>query len=92
MENSNVNRSISVVIPNYNGRHLLEQNLPSVYAALHAVDCAFEVIVSDDASTDDSIAFIRENYPDVTLICNEKNGGFAININKGCKFRPCAAA
>jgi glycosyltransferase involved in cell wall biosynthesis len=52
--------SISVVIPNYNGKHLLEKNLPFVFQALkssHITD--FEIIISDDASKDDSVAFVK---------------------------------
>lgn len=76
--------SISVVIPNYNGRHLLEQNLPLVYKALHTSGITdFEIIISDDASQDDSVVFIENNYPDIILIKNNRNLGFAGNINKG---------
>lgn len=80
---SNSRKSISVVIPNYNGRHLLEQNLPSVYAALSNSRTDFEIIITDDCSTDSSIAFIRQNYPLVRLIINDKNQGFSASCNKG---------
>ncbi|AYL93789.1 glycosyltransferase family 2 protein [Mucilaginibacter celer] len=83
MHNINSNKSISVVIPNYNGAVLLAKNLPSVYAALKHSRLTYEVIISDDASTDDSVAFIKANYPDVVLISNSTNGGFSVNINKG---------
>lgn len=79
-----VQYSISVVIPNYNGRDLLEQNLPLVYNALKSSNIEnFEIIIPDDASKDDSVAFIKENYPDIILILNEKNKGFSGNINIG---------
>lgn len=74
--------SISVVIPNYNGRHLLEKNLPSVYTALKNV-AIWEVIIVDDASTDDSVNYLKNNYPNITLLVNETNKGFAATINKG---------
>ena len=80
---SNSRKSISVVIPNYNGRHLLEQNLPSVYAALNNAKTDFEIIITDDCSTDRSIAFIRQNYPLVRLIINDKNQGFSASCNRG---------
>jgi GT2 family glycosyltransferase len=83
MQNNKTNRGISVVIPNYNGRQLLEQNLSFTYAALKAANIKYEVIVSDDASTDESVAFITENYPDIILIENLHNGGFSVNINRG---------
>ena len=71
------------MIPNFNGKHLLEQNLPALYAALNASQCMYEVIVSDDASADDSVTFIEQNYADIRLIKNSQNGGFATNINRG---------
>ncbi len=78
--------SISVVIPNYNGRHLLESNLPAVYNALHTSGIDdFEIIITDDASQDDSVAFIEDNYSDIILLKNTRNLGFAGNINKGIR-------
>ncbi|MDO8991890.1 MAG: glycosyltransferase, partial [Daejeonella sp.] len=79
----NSRKSISVVIPNYNGRHLLERNLPSVYEALNNAKTDFEIIITDDCSTDSSVAFIRQNYPLVRLIINDKNQGFSVSCNKG---------
>ncbi len=75
--------SISVVIPNYNGKHLLEVNLPSVFAALQWMQTEFEVIVVDDASSDDSVNFIRQNYSNIKLLLNEINKGFSPTVNKG---------
>lgn len=78
--------SISVVIPNYNGRDLLETNLPSVYAALKFSGISdFEIIIPDDASTDNSINFIKTNYPEIILVENKINKGFAGNTNTGIK-------
>ncbi|MCU0406556.1 MAG: glycosyltransferase [Ignavibacteriaceae bacterium] len=79
-----MNRSISVVIPNYNGKDLLETNLPSVYAALKLSGISdFEIIITDDASTDGSINFIKANYPEIILVENKINKGFAGNTNTG---------
>lgn len=72
---------ISVVIPNYNGRKLLERNLPKV---LEAVKNA-EVIIVDDASTDDSCKVIQKSFPQVKLIERHKNEGFAASVNIGVK-------
>ncbi len=80
---SNSRKSISVVIPNYNGSKLLEQNLPSVYEALNNAKTDFEIIITDDCSTDSSVTFIRQNYPLVRLVINEKNQGFSASCNKG---------
>jgi GT2 family glycosyltransferase len=79
----NSKKSISVVIPNYNGKHLLEQNLPSVYEALNSTKIDFEIIIIDDCSTDNSVVFIKQNYPLAHLIINEKNQGFSVSCNRG---------
>jgi len=74
---------ISVVIPNYNGRYLLEEILPSVLEALQNTKLPHEIIVSDDKSTDDSVSFIQNTYPQIIVIANEINRGFSPTINKG---------
>lgn len=76
---------ISVVLPNYNGRQLLEENLPSLFSALGNYDGDYEVIVADDASTDDSIDFLEKNYPDIRLTLADSNHGFSWNCNNGAK-------
>jgi GT2 family glycosyltransferase len=79
-----MDRSISVIIPNFNGEQLLITNLPSVYYALQYSGISdFEIIIPDDASTDNSVNFIKTNYPDIILIENEINKGFAGNTNTG---------
>ncbi len=74
---------ISIVIPNYNGRHLLEKYLPSVILAAQNSGFPFEIIIPDDASTDDSCQFIQKNYPSIFLVVNQVNGGFSKNMNSG---------
>ena len=70
---------VSVVILNWNGQDLLKQFLPSVCASNYP---NLEIIVGDNASSDNSVAFIKENYPQIRVICNEKNYGFAGGYNK----------
>lgn len=65
----------AVVILNWNGRAMLERFLPSVVANSDSNDT--EVIVADNASTDDSVMFMKQNYPDVRLIVLDRNYGFA---------------
>ncbi len=74
-------KSISVTIPNYNGQELLSKNLPLLFSALkkHVLD--YEVIISDDASKDDSVKFLKENYPEIILVEHKHNRGFSENIN-----------
>ncbi|MCX6167087.1 MAG: glycosyltransferase family 2 protein [Sphingobacteriales bacterium] len=74
---------LSVIIPNYNGRLLLENNLPSVFAALQHSDLQHEVLVVDDCSTDDSCAFIGTNYSEIRLIKKANNSGFSATCNVG---------
>jgi GT2 family glycosyltransferase len=83
---SNNKKSISVVIPNYNGQHLLAKNLPTIFDALRYSGADFEIIVPDDCSTDNSVDFLKKNYPGVLVILGEKNLGFAGNINRGLKL------
>jgi len=68
---------IAVVILNWNGATLLEKFLPSVTQFSEGA----EVYVADNASTDNSIGFIKENYPTVKIIQNTVNGGFAKGYN-----------
>ena len=77
-------KSVSVIIPNFNGRALMERYLPSVQQALrHPLVSSSEIIVSDDASTDDSVAFLKKQYPEVVVIKSAQNRGFAPTINRG---------
>lgn len=68
----------AVVILNYNGRHYLEQYLPGVKSSLPAYA---RVIVADNKSTDDSVAWMQEHHPDVETIILEENYGFANGYN-----------
>lgn len=70
---------IAVVILNWNGRHMLERFLPSVTA--HTTGDA-EVIIADNGSTDDSLAFLQSHYPTLRVIAFDKNYGFAEGYNR----------
>ncbi len=74
---------ISVIILNYNGRKYLERFLPSVVK--HTPKGLAKIIVADNASTDDSIDFLKTNYPDVEIYRFEKNYGFAEGYNLAIK-------
>jgi GT2 family glycosyltransferase/glycosyltransferase involved in cell wall biosynthesis len=73
---------VSVVIPNWNGRDLLEQYLPSVIAAL-AGNPENEIIVVDDGSTDGSVEFVRRTFPGIKLLALDRNLGFGGGSNAG---------
>jgi GT2 family glycosyltransferase len=72
---------VSIIIVNYNTRELLYNCLQSIYQQVK--DIEFEVIVSDNGSTDDSIEMIKSQFPKVVLIENNKNLGFGKANNKG---------
>ncbi|MFN8244011.1 MAG: glycosyltransferase family 2 protein [Ferruginibacter sp.] len=74
--------SVAIVILNWNGRHFLEQFLPSVVATAYPNAV---VIVADNASTDDSVAFLRSHYPQLRIIQNSSNEGFARGYNTALK-------
>jgi GT2 family glycosyltransferase/glycosyltransferase involved in cell wall biosynthesis len=76
------NSSASVVIPNWNGRDLLAQYLPSVLEALRESPGS-EIIVVDNGSTDDSLALLRERFPQVRAIALKTNLGFGGGSNAG---------
>lgn len=73
---------LAVVILNWNGKKYLEQFLPTLIQTLP--DYA-ELVICDNASSDDSVAFMQHNYPNVKLLQNERNEGFAKGYNLALK-------
>ncbi len=69
---------VAVVILNWNGRDFLEKFLPSVVAN----SIGAEVIVADNASSDNSVEFMKSKYPNIRLIINAKNTGYAGGYNE----------
>lgn len=80
--NKNIS-GISVVIPNYNGAELLPLILPTVQVALERLSIPSEIIVADDASTDNSPDVINSSFPNVRIAKSERNRGFAPTANLG---------
>ena len=68
---------VAVVILNWNGKQLLEQFLPSVVQYSEEAT----VYVADNASTDDSVAFIKDQFPEVSIVVNPTNTGYAGGYN-----------
>ncbi len=66
--------TVSVIIVNWNGRHHLEICLPALYTQARPAD---EIIVVDNGSSDDSVAFVREHYPEAKLVETGENLGFS---------------
>lgn len=75
--------TISVIIPNYNGKQLLEANLPFVIKLQDKYHSIKEIIIVDDKSADQSVSYIRENFPDISLIEKNHNTGFIETVNIG---------
>ena len=87
--------SVSIVIPSWNGRLLLEEMFPSLLAATNVFEQktsgCWEIIVVDDGSIDDTVPWI-ESIPEkrVKLITRRRNSGFAIACNLGfsaCRYK-----
>jgi GT2 family glycosyltransferase len=72
---------LSVIIVNWNALAYLPAALQSLYAARGHLD--MEVLLVDNASADDSVAWVRAHYPQVIIIANEHNLGFAAGNNQG---------
>jgi GT2 family glycosyltransferase len=75
-------QKVAVVILNWNGKKYLEQFLPSIIK--HNATYA-DVVVADNASTDDSVKFLKENYPQIKIVINNQNGGYAKGYNDALK-------
>lgn len=69
---------VAVVILNWNGRKFLEEFLPSVVQYLPEYA---QIIVADNDSSDDSLAFLNDNYPLIRIVQNKENGGYAKGYN-----------
>ena len=74
--------SVAIVILNWNGRKFLEKFLPSVTASVYPNK---KIIVADNASTDDSVSFLKKSYPSIEILQNSRNEGFAGGYNTALK-------
>ena len=74
---------VSVVIVNWNGEDLLPTCIQSVVDQQYS---SIEIIVVDNASTDSSVQAIARNFPNVTVIQNSFNAGFAQGCNRGAEI------
>lgn len=70
------------MILNWNGRHYLEQFLPSVVASTYS---NYKIVVADNASSDDSITFLENSYPQIQRLLLTENFGFAKGYNEALK-------
>lgn len=81
------NMKATIIIPNFNGKDLLKENLPAVVAAKEFEENKIlEIIVVDNGSTDGSINFIKKNFPEIKIIKHKINRGFSAGVNIGARF------
>jgi len=73
-------KDLTIGVVTYNGRALTEQCLKSIQDA--APTCRFEIVVVDNASTDGTVAWLREAYPQVRVVANAANAGVARGNNQ----------
>jgi GT2 family glycosyltransferase len=74
--------SVTVVIPTWNGKHLLDDCLRSLQTQTQEIA---EIIVVDNGSHDGTAEYLEETWPNVTVICNPRNLGFAGGVNIGIR-------
>lgn len=77
-----INTKVSFVIINYNGKELLEQCLSSILRSVNG-SINFEIIVVDDASTDESVEMVKNKFPLVRLFVNERESFASFCLNRG---------
>jgi len=75
---------VSVIIVNWNTKELLKKCLASVYEQKKNIN--YEVIAVDNGSTDGSVEMVKDEFPEVSIIENSKNRGFAAANNQGIKI------
>jgi GT2 family glycosyltransferase len=76
--------SVSVVVVNYNGRDYLERCLGSL-RELDYPSHRIQVVFVDNASSDGSVAYVREAFPDTVVLANDSNTGFSPAVNQGAR-------
>lgn len=74
--------SVAIVILNWNGKHHLEKFLPSVFTTTYPNT---RVVVADNASSDDSVPFLQQRFPDAEIIALKENYGFAKGYNEALR-------
>lgn len=85
-KNNSSTHKVSVVMPNLNGRELIEKNLPKLIDAKnYAPNNILEIIIVDDGSWDDSVNLIKNKFPEVRLIRHKINRGFSAAVNTGVR-------
>lgn len=80
-------KKVSIIIPNWNGRSLLEKNIPFWIKSMENTKNQIgEIILVDDKSKDDSVNFVKKNYPKIKLVSHKINRGFSATCNTGVRL------
>ena len=72
--------TISICIPNYNGASFIHDTISSIYTQNSLPDV--EILIHDDASTDNSVELLHTSYPEISLLKSDSNVGFCISCNR----------
>lgn len=73
---------VTIIIPNYNGKHFMEPCL----ASLNEQTCwDFKILIVDNASTDGSLEYMEQTYPDIEVLALDSNYGFSRAVNEGIR-------
>lgn len=72
----------TIVIPNYNGKHFMQ---PCLQSLKNQTSSDFEILVVDNHSTDGSLEYMQEHYPEIRVISLDKNYGFSRAVNEGIR-------
>jgi GT2 family glycosyltransferase len=75
--------SLSIIIPTYNALGIVEPLLNQLVALAQVQTGEYEVIISDDASSDGTVAILRQQYPQFTYLESASNTGYGPNCNRG---------
>ena len=73
----------SIVVLNWDGRHLLEESVPALERAVHFTGKNHEIIVVDNGSHDDSVDWLKRNHPHIKIVVLKENMGFGEGNNRG---------
>ncbi|CUX33769.1 glycosyltransferase family 2 protein [Clostridium sp. C105KSO13] len=74
---------VTIIIPNYNGKHFMKPCLDSLENQTFS---DFKILVIDNGSTDDSLSYMEENYPQIEVIDLGENYGFSRAVNEGIRL------
>jgi GT2 family glycosyltransferase len=76
-------RSCTIIILNWDGKHLLAESIPAVIRAVRFNGGEHQIMVVDNGSTDGSVEFVRKEFPEVRVLALDRNYGFSGGNNRG---------